>query len=85
MNLKERPNGRQQLMALGCIGALTEIGKSIPGDVFVVGYDNRDIARFIMPPLTTLHLLIFDMRSKTIELIAEGAGGITSSHDPVED
>lgn len=71
-------------MALGRIGALKELGKSIPGDLFVVGFDKRDIARFTMRPVTTLHLPILDMRSLTVEPIAEGAGGITSSRDPVE-
>jgi hypothetical protein len=49
------------LMALGCIEALKERGKSIPGDVSVIGFDNRDIAQFIRPPLTTLHLPMFEM------------------------
>lgn len=51
--------GANNLMALGRIGALKELGKSIPGDLFVVGFDNRDIARFTKRPLTTLHLPIF--------------------------
>jgi LacI family transcriptional regulator len=44
------------LMAQGCYDALKERGLSIPGDVSVVGFDNRPIAPFMDPPLTTLEL-----------------------------
>jgi LacI family transcriptional regulator len=44
------------LMAAGCIHALQEIGLSVPGDIAVVGFDNREIARYLQPPLTTVAL-----------------------------
>lgn len=72
------------LMALGCIEALKERGKSIPGDVSVIGFDNRDIAQFIRPPLTTLHLPMFEMGAMAVEMIHDIAGGLKSSHDQLK-
>ncbi len=72
------------LMALGCVEALKERGKSIPEDVAVIGYDNRDIAQFIRPPLTTLHLPLFEMGAMAVEMIHDIAGGLKSSHDQLK-
>lgn len=44
------------MMALGCYEALHELGLNIPQDVAVVGYDDREIAKFMRPPLTTVLL-----------------------------
>ncbi|WP_306875946.1 LacI family DNA-binding transcriptional regulator [Neorhizobium galegae] len=72
------------LMALGCVEALKERGKSIPKDVSVIGFDNRDIAQFIRPPLTTLHLPLFEMGAMAVEMIHDIAGGLKSSHDQLK-
>ncbi|PIB90479.1 LacI family transcriptional regulator [Caulobacter sp. FWC2] len=42
------------VIALAAIGALTEAGKSVPGDVAVVGFDDIVLARHSNPPLTTI-------------------------------
>ena len=44
------------LMAAGCIAALMEAGFRIPGDIAVAGFDNREIAAYLQPPLTTVAL-----------------------------
>lgn len=72
------------LMALGCIEALKERGKSIPKDISVIGFDNRDIAQFTRPPLTTLHLPMFQMGAMAVEIIHDLAGGLKSSHDQLK-
>lgn len=59
------------LMALGCLEALRELGKRIPEDVSVVGYDNREIAQFIHPSLTTILLPHFEMGVQAAELLLE--------------
>lgn len=59
------------LMALGSLEALKEMGKSIPGDVSVVGYDDREIAQFTHPPLTTVLLPHFEMGVMAAELLLE--------------
>jgi LacI family transcriptional regulator len=41
-------------MAIGCYEALKELGKRIPDDVSVIGFDDDEIAGHLMPKLTTL-------------------------------
>lgn len=42
-------------MALGAMRAMHESGRSIPGDVSIVGFDDLDEAASFWPPLTTIH------------------------------
>ena len=64
------------LMAMGCIEALKQLGKTIPEDVAVIGFDDREIARFLHPPLTTLVLPQYEMGQTAAELLLDGAGGL---------
>ena len=41
-------------MAIGLIRALDEAGKTVPGDVSVVGFDDIPSAAYLNPPLTTI-------------------------------
>lgn len=59
------------LMALGSLEALKELGKDIPRDISVVGYDDREIAQFTHPPLTTVLLPHFEMGVMAAELLLE--------------
>ena len=42
-------------MAIGAIHAIRERGRSVPGDISVVGFDDVDLAASTDPPLTTVH------------------------------
>jgi DNA-binding LacI/PurR family transcriptional regulator len=42
------------LMAVGAMGALAELGRDVPGDIAIVGYDNVGVATSTNPPLTTV-------------------------------
>ena len=42
-------------MALGTMRALHELGRDIPGDISVVGFDDMEEAHSFWPPLTTVH------------------------------
>lgn len=42
------------LMAVGALRALREAGRSVPGDVAVVGFDGTPLAATTEPPLTTV-------------------------------
>lgn len=42
-------------MALGALRALREAGRSVPGDVALVGFDDVPMAAHTDPPLTTVH------------------------------
>ncbi len=62
------------LMALGCYEALRELGRAIPGDVAVIGYDDREIARHLHPLLTTVLLPHFEMGTIAAELLFDALG-----------
>ncbi len=42
------------LLAMTSINTLREYGKSVPGDVAVVGYDDIELSTYFHPPLTTI-------------------------------
>ena len=44
------------LMAAGCMAELMAAGLSIPEDIAVAGFDNREIAAYLQPSLTTVSL-----------------------------
>jgi len=76
MKLKDPPTAifcANDLMALGCFEALKEMGKRIPEDVAVVGYDDREIAQFMRPALTTVLLPHFDMGVLAAEYLIDHA------------
>lgn len=59
LKLTERPTAifaMNDLMAAGCIHALNQAGLTVPHDMAVAGFDNREIARYLNPPLTTIAL-----------------------------
>jgi LacI family transcriptional regulator len=43
------------LSAIGAINAIVASGRSVPGDISVVGFDDLRLARYTSPPLTTIH------------------------------
>jgi LacI family transcriptional regulator len=43
------------LIALGAIQGLRDLGVSVPGDVLVTGFDDNFVADLSEPPLTTVH------------------------------
>ena len=59
------------LMALGAIEALKQIGLRVPDDVSVVGYDDQEIARHTHPPLTTVVLPNYDLGRWAVETLLQ--------------
>ncbi len=57
------------LMAVGCLEALRQLGKRVPQDVSVIGYDDQEIARNTDPALTTLVLPNYEMGRVAAELL----------------
>lgn len=59
------------MMAMGCYEALKALGLRIPEDMSVIGYDDREIAQFLHPTLTTVLLPHYDMGALAVELLLE--------------
>ncbi|NKX92578.1 LacI family DNA-binding transcriptional regulator [Sanguibacter hominis ATCC BAA-789] len=65
-------------MAAGLMLALHELGRRVPEDVSVVGFDDIPLSRYLWPPLTTVkqdfarigeelvHLLVEQVRNRTV-------------------
>lgn len=65
------------MMAVGCYEALKEMGLRIPQDVAVIGFDDREIAQFMHPPLSTLVLPQYEMGRTAVEMLLDAAGGLS--------
>ncbi len=63
-------------MAVGALRVLREAGRSVPGDVAVVGFDDAPVAATTDPPLTTVAQPLGEMTRLVVELLlAQVAGG----------
>lgn len=73
--LAERPTAvfaANDMMAIGCLFALTEAGVQVPGEIALAGFDDIPMARFISPPLTTVRVRIAELGSLALERLAMG-------------
>lgn len=62
--MKKRPTAifaGNDMMAIGCLYALTEAGLRVPQDIALAGFDDIPIARYVTPPLTTVRTAIADL------------------------
>jgi LacI family transcriptional regulator len=64
------------LMAVGCLEALHEMGLQVPADVSVMGCDDQEIARHTHPPLSTLLLPNYEMGRLATELLLDEVTGV---------
>ncbi|MER5889519.1 LacI family DNA-binding transcriptional regulator [Streptomyces sp. NPDC001941] len=64
-------------MAAGALRALRAAGRSVPGDVAVVGFDDLAVARFAEPALTTVHQPIRDLGREMARMLV----GLIAGHE----
>ncbi|MFG2806530.1 LacI family DNA-binding transcriptional regulator [Streptomyces massasporeus] len=62
-------------MALGLLHALHESGRSVPGDVSVVGYDDIPEAAHFLPPLTTVRTDFAEIGTRSLHLLLDRIDG----------
>ncbi|WP_440875662.1 LacI family DNA-binding transcriptional regulator [Thalassotalea sp. PLHSN55] len=55
-------------MAIGIMNALFDMGKNVPEDISVIGFDDLDIAQKCRPSLTTVHYPIVEMAEYATKL-----------------
>jgi DNA-binding LacI/PurR family transcriptional regulator len=60
------------LMAMGVLAALSSAGRSVPGDVAVVGFDDSPIAAASHPPLSSVRQPIEEMGREMARLLLHG-------------
>jgi LacI family transcriptional regulator len=65
-------------MAIGAIAALSEEGLAVPKTIAVAGFDDIPIARYVSPPLSSVHVPISQLGERAMELLL---GAITGDDD----
>jgi LacI family transcriptional regulator len=58
-------------MAVGLLAALENLGVDVPGDLAVVGFDDVDIAGYLRPPLTTVHIEAFALGQRAAQMMVD--------------
>lgn len=58
-------------LAVGCYKAIQEAGLRIPEDISVVGFNDISIAKYLIPPLTTVHIYMDFMGAQAVNLLSE--------------
>ena len=59
------------LVAVGLMNALDEVGIKIPQDISIMGFDNIDFSEYIKHPLTTVNMPAYDIGKTASELLIE--------------
>jgi len=57
------------LVAIGLVHALQELGFKVPDDVAVIGFDDIDFCQFARIPLTTIHVPAYEIGEKAADLL----------------
>lgn len=59
------------LLALGALEAAHSMGKQVPGDLSIMGFDDISEAASFNPPLTTMHVPVADLARWAVQLAAQ--------------
>jgi LacI family transcriptional regulator len=84
MSLLQLPDGPTAIfaandsMAIGALSALRESGVRVPEDIAVAGFDDIPLARFMDPPLSSVHVPICELGANAVEMLLHG---ITHKND----
>jgi DNA-binding LacI/PurR family transcriptional regulator len=70
-------------MALGLLRALHEKGRSIPGDLSVVGFDDTAESAHFWPPLTTVRQSFAEVGRRSVDALIREIQAGEHHHDPV--
>ncbi len=67
-------------MAMGCIEALENVGRKVPEEIAVIGFDDLPISKHLKPALSTVRQDDFAKGYEAAKLLWEFAEGETKSH-----
>ena len=75
------------LVAIGALQACLELGRRVPDDIAIVGFDDIPLASYVTPSLTTIHTARYEIGVKASETLLAHLNGETPRVDiilPVE-
>ncbi len=58
-------------MAMGVIRALKDLGRDVPGDVSVFGFDGTEMGKYFIPRLTTVEQPVADIARESLRVLAD--------------
>jgi LacI family transcriptional regulator len=85
LKLRPRPTAifaANDAMAIGAISAIREEGLTVPDDVAVAGFDDIPIARYVSPPLSSVHVPIAQLGERALELLLGAIAGSSDGGSP---
>jgi LacI family transcriptional regulator len=56
-------------MAIGALSAFREVGLRVPEDIAVAGFDDIPMARYMSPPLTSVHVEISELGARAMGVL----------------
>lgn len=62
------------MMALGCLFALSQSGIRVPDDVALAGFDDIPLARYVHPGLTTMRVNIAEVGDRAVRMLLAQLG-----------
>lgn len=68
------------MMGIGLLRAAYELNISIPHSLQVVAMHDSDVANFLTPSLTTVHMPTIEMGSQSVDLLLRVIDGASASH-----
>jgi LacI family transcriptional regulator len=66
-------------LALGLLNRFAELGVKVPGELAVIGFDDRPAAAMAYPPLTTVALPNRELGKAAAEILLRRIGGGTTT------
>jgi LacI family transcriptional regulator len=67
------------IIAYGCIRALRDHEKKIPGDISVIGFDDLPSSSYTEPPLTSIRVSARQIGRRALERLAERITGMSDN------
>jgi len=82
--LQQRPDAifaANDMMALGCLFAMSQAGVSVPDDIALAGFDDIPLARYVHPSLTTMGVDIAALGGRALRMLLGVIGGEAAEVD----
>jgi LacI family transcriptional regulator len=71
------------LVAIGALKACAQLGRSVPDDIAIVGFDDIPLASLVTPALTTFHVSRYELGRRAAEHLLAQINGQTNHTDTV--
>jgi DNA-binding LacI/PurR family transcriptional regulator len=71
------------LSAVGALQACAHLGRRVPDDIAIVGFDDIPLASLVTPPLTTCHIPLYDLGNQAMRMLLRRINGCTEDCDEI--